>query len=88
MSDSIILTQGLELLYTGMGAVFVFLGILVVATTFMSLIAQRIFPEPTEAETKPRAHGTSVGMSSDVLRIIQAAVDAHRHAKGRVKETR
>ena len=41
-----IVSQGLELMLYGMGTVVVFLALLVVATTGMSRLIGRYFPEP------------------------------------------
>lgn len=85
MSDSMILSQGLELLYTGMGAVFVFLSILVVATTLMSSVANRFFPESEPAPAVKKARPSASAVPAEVVQVIQAAVNAHRQAKGRSK---
>ena len=73
-----ILQQGVDLMLFGMGTVFVFLTLLVIATTIMSSIVQRFFPEVAPViEPTP----TSTGGSSDDAKlhaIIKAAIDQHR----------
>ncbi len=66
-----LMTAGIELMLVGMGTVFVFLTLLVVATTLMSRIVLRISPpSPAAAE-----------LSAEELAVITAAVHAHRNKK-------
>ncbi len=60
---------GVELMLVGMGTVFVFLTLLVAATTLMSRIVLRISPPP------PAVTGD---LSEEELAVITAAVHAHR----------
>ena len=61
---------GVELMLVGMGTVFVFLTLLVAATTLMSRIVLRIAPPP------PAVAGD---LSEEELAVITAAVHAHRN---------
>jgi len=62
-----ILDQGLTLMLVGMGTVFVFLSVLVVAMSAMSAIAQRILPQ-----------GRPDSVSDDEVAAIAAAISLHR----------
>ncbi len=81
MSSSLI-EQGFNLMLFGMGTVFVFLTILIFATGFMSKLIIRYFPEKI-VETAPKKKKSAVLGATSVapatLKIIQAAVDAHRN---------
>jgi oxaloacetate decarboxylase gamma subunit len=73
-----IMQQGIDLMIFGMGTVFVFLTVLVVSMTLMSIIVQRSFPEaPEPLAVAPRA---PVGVTDPkLLAIIKAAIDKHRN---------
>ena len=64
--ESTLMNQGLELMLVGMGTVFVFLTLLVIAMSLMaSLVARRI---PAVAE----------GVTDEEVAAITAAIAAHR----------
>lgn len=66
MANSLI-NEGLTLMLVGMGTVFVFLTVLVAATTLMSRLAMRFQP------------GSAAGGDSDEeIAAITAAIAAHR----------
>ncbi len=67
-----LMTAGIELMLVGMGTVFVFLTLLVVATTLMSRIVLRISPPPPAVAAE---------LSAEELAVITAAVHAHRNKK-------
>ncbi len=69
-----LMLAGLELMLVGMGTVFVFLTLLVGATTLMSRIVVRIAP-PTVTP------GTG-GPSEEELVAISAAINLHRTKQG------
>jgi oxaloacetate decarboxylase (Na+ extruding) subunit gamma len=72
------LSFGLELMFVGMGIVFVFLAMLVVAIHVMSALVQRFFPEaPIAPSSKPVLSATSLDKS--VVAAITAAVHQHRN---------
>lgn len=72
-----IMQQGVELMLFGMGSVFVFLTVLVIATTIMSSFVQRFLPEAPEPQpAAPRA--TANVTDPKLLAVIKAAVDQHR----------
>lgn len=65
--------QGLELMLAGMGTVFVFLTLLVYATTGMSALVRR-FQSMTPAES---ATATTAATEEEVA-VITAAIARHR----------
>ena len=71
--DSLLLQDGLKLMLVGMGTVFVFLTLLVGATTAMSALAQRLQPVRPSITTNPRNDE-----SAQVVAAISAAVHLHR----------
>ena len=64
MSASIV-EQGVELMLFGMGTVILFLGLLVLATTLMSRMLARYFPEPEPAPVPVRVASTPVAGDSE-----------------------
>ena len=76
-----IMQQGADLMLNGMGTVFVFLTVLVIATTIMSSLITRYLPEPEPIVTRqPKAKPVTAASVSDprLLAVIKAAVDQHR----------
>jgi len=72
-----LMSKGVELMFAGMGIVFLFLTMLVVAINIMSALVQRFFPDaPTLAVTAT----TSVpgGIDKSIIAAITAAVHQHR----------
>jgi oxaloacetate decarboxylase gamma subunit len=65
--------QGLELMLVGMGTVFVFLTVLVLATSGMSWLALRYFPEEQQASGQAQS-----GVTLEEVAAITAAIDRHR----------
>ncbi len=79
-----IITQGLELMLYGMGTVVVFLTLLVLATTLMSRLVTRFFPEAAaeEAVTGTVAPAAPVAQDSQIVAVIAAAIRKHRSRNG------
>lgn len=75
MQQSLI-QQGVDMMLFGMGTVFTFLIVLVLAVALMSRAVSQFFPEmpPVDTETPP------AGQPVDALttKVIQAAIDQHR----------
>ena len=65
--DPSLLNQGLELMLVGMGTVFVFLTLLVIAMSVMGGIVRRVSPRAAD------------GPSDDEVAAITAAILAHRN---------
>ncbi|MGB3621532.1 oxaloacetate decarboxylase [Ketobacter sp. MCCC 1A13808] len=75
-----LLWEGVNLMVVGMGAVFVFLMLLVFTTSVMSALVARFLPQPnhpvvTETPTPARATGTD---NSTLMAVITAAIHQHR----------
>ena len=70
------MSKGIELMLAGMGIVFLFLTMLVLAINLMSSLIQRFFPEA------PSLVGTvttsSSGIDKNIVAAIAAAVHQHR----------
>lgn len=77
--DSILITQGLDLMLYGMGTVFTFLTVLVVITSTMSALVNRIVTEEVVATSAPSADSNTV--EPRLAKVIQAAIDQHRGRK-------
>ncbi len=79
MTSSDLLLEGVELMLIGMGSVFTFLVILVIATTIMSRILGRFFPEaapaPAAAAARPAA---PAAVDAETIAVIGAAIKQHR----------
>ncbi len=76
-----LLTQGLELMLYGMGTVIVFLTLLVIATTAMSGLIARYFPEAPAASARPpaaRQKGSGAEAEEELVAVISAAIARHR----------
>lgn len=80
--QSDILAQGFNLMFYGMGSVFVFLTVLVFVTWLMSTLINRFLrePEPAAAASEVLARPAQSLIDPQRLRVLQAAVDAHRKA--------
>ena len=77
--DSILISQGLDLLLYGMGTVFTFLTLLVGVTSAMSALVNRVAPDEVEAMVS--APGQTSALEPRLTHIIQAAIDQHRGRK-------
>ncbi len=77
-----IVAQGMELMLYGMGTVVLFLALLVLATTAMSGLISRYFPqpEPPPVTARERGAGKAVAPQLDpgVVAVISAAIHQHR----------
>ena len=71
-----ILVAGLELMLIGMGTVFVFLMVLVVATKTMSSLVQRFAPVPPNLAIPMMTDGSHP--SAEEVAAISAALHQHR----------
>ena len=66
-----LLSEGLTLMLAGMGTVFVFLTVLVIAMTLMSRLARQLQPATDAAEAAPTG-------ADDEIAAIAAAITEHR----------
>ena len=69
------MTSGIELMFAGMGIVFLFFTMLVVAINMMSALVQRYFPEVPVSKTVP---GITTDIDKSVVAAITAAVHQYR----------
>ncbi|MGZ8189885.1 MAG: OadG family protein [Methylococcaceae bacterium] len=68
--------SGIELMFAGMGIVFLFLAMLVVAINFMTFLVLRFFPEtPPTAITVP---SVAIGTDKTTIAAITAALHQYR----------
>ncbi len=74
-----IMEQGFDLMIFGMGAVCVFLTLLVFLTRLMSWFVNRYIPEPEQpVPVEPAKAASAVPVDPKVLAIIQGAIHQHR----------
>lgn len=76
-----IMQQGVDLMLFGMGSVFIFLTVLVIATAIMSSVVQRFFPEAPAPVVTPPARAPQGVTDPKLLAIIKGAIDQHRAKK-------
>ncbi|ODC02416.1 hypothetical protein BFW38_01530 [Terasakiispira papahanaumokuakeensis] len=77
MSPGALINEGLNLLVYGMGFVFVFLTLLVIATTGMSRLVNHFVNTDTEAESPSPQMASTEDPHLPV--VIAAALHHHRH---------
>lgn len=80
MEESGLLIEGLTLMALGMGFVFVFLTVLVIATTGMSWVVRRFTPEPVEV---PEVSRRPPARQDDGELIAVLAAALHRYRRRR-----
>ncbi|WP_411727645.1 OadG family protein [Methyloglobulus sp.] len=68
------ISSGIELMFAGMGIVFVFLTMLVVAINMMSALVQRYFPDPSL-----KIRSVPSGIDKSTVAAITAAVHQYRN---------
>lgn len=76
-NEGSLIAQGVDLMIYGMGTVFVFLGLLVVAVAALSAAVRRWLPEPAPAAAPRQATGPEP-VDGHLRAVIQAAIDRHR----------
>jgi oxaloacetate decarboxylase (Na+ extruding) subunit gamma len=72
-----LMSSGVELMFAGMGIVFLFLTMLVVAINIMSSLVQRFFPDAPIQVTTTTA--VPSGIDKSIIAAIAAAVHQHRN---------
>ena len=79
--DSLLISQGLDLMLYGMGTVFTFLTLLVGLTGLMSSAVMSFSPEePVETEVSTHQIHSAI-VDKKIVKVIQAAIDQHRGSK-------
>ena len=85
MTPSALIGEGLNLMFSGMGFVLVFLLILIWAIGVMSKLINLFFPEPQpEPKTSPNSTALSAAPTDDFERlrpVIAAAIAHHRRTQ-------
>ena len=85
MIPSALIGEGINLMFSGMGFVLVFLLILIWAIGVMSKLINRFFPEPQpEPKTSPNSTALSAAPTDDFERlrpVIAAAIAHHRRTQ-------
>jgi oxaloacetate decarboxylase gamma subunit len=72
-----LMQQGIELMLYGMGTVFTFLALLIVATTVMSILVRRfVKPEPLPVTPVPRQRAAE--NDEQLIAVIGAAIHKYR----------
>ncbi len=72
-----LMMSGIELMVVGMGIVFLFLAMLVLAMNLMSALVQRYFPDAPPAASPVRPT-SGTGTDASVIAAISAAVHQYR----------
>ena len=70
------MSNGVELMFVGMGIVFLFLTMLVGAINLMSSLVQRFFPDMPVMGIMPAVPS---GIDKTIIAAISAAVHQYRH---------
>jgi len=85
MTPSALIGEGINLMFSGMGFVLVFLLILIWAIGVMSKLINRFFPEPQpEPKNSPNSTALSAAPTDDFERlrpVIAAAIAHHRRTQ-------
>ena len=85
MTPSALIGEGINLMFSGMGFVLVFLLILIWAIGVMSKLINRFFPEPQPEPTTPQnSTALSAAPTDDFERlrpVIAAAIAHHRRTQ-------
>lgn len=85
ITPSALIGEGINLMFSGMGFVLVFLLILIWAIGVMSKLINRFFPEPQpEPKTSPNSTALSAAPTDDFERlrpVIAAAIAHHRRTQ-------
>ena len=71
-----LMSSGVELMFAGMGIVFLFLAMLVVAINIMSSLVQRFFPDTPALVVAAPVSGS---IDKSIIAAITAAVHQHRN---------
>lgn len=74
-----LIADGLSLMLFGMGFVFLFLAILVLATTAMSTIVTRFYPQTVSTSgSDPTGHSSPACDQEELIAAISGAIQMHR----------
>lgn len=73
-----LISQSIELMIYGLGTVFLFLILLVIAVQGLTACLRQWFPEPVPTRAPPQRPVGPAAVDDRTRAIIQAAVDRHR----------
>ena len=77
-----LMNEGLSLMVFGMGFVFVFLALLILATSQMSRLVQKLWPENTEKSSQIKGPSQpQSGVNDEVIAAISTAIHLHQSRK-------
>lgn len=76
MEETNLIIEGFKFMGLGMGTVFIFLIIMIIAMNIMSVIIGKFFPEPKPSEST--AVKTQENNNNKVVAAISAAIQHHR----------
>ncbi|WP_205342173.1 OadG family protein [Denitrificimonas caeni] len=85
MTSQQLLLEGVELMFFGMGLVFLFLVLLIYCIRGMSYLLERFVPEENNAATAvaaPVKAGSVQAVDNETLQAIQIAIKQHRARRG------
>lgn len=85
MTETELITEGLNLMFVGMGFVMLFLFLLILAIQLMSHLINRYFPEPLKIVEPSRSQPPQPAIPNDLERlrpVIVAAIAHHRRTQG------
>ncbi|MFZ7159426.1 oxaloacetate decarboxylase subunit gamma [Avibacterium paragallinarum] len=83
MTNAELMQEGINLMFSGMGFVLVFLLILIFAIGLMSKLVNRFFPEPVLTPPAPiKVQSTQTDDLERLRPIIVAAIAHHRRNQG------
>ncbi len=73
-----LLSEGVQLMFIGMGSVFMFLSVLVITMKLVAFLAHRFQPEPTSAKACRGATNEHFINQQEVIAVITAAISRYR----------
>lgn len=85
MTSQQLLLEGVELMFFGMGLVFLFLVLLIYCIKGMSFVLERLAPEETNVATAvptPVQKTGTQAVDAETLQAIQIAIKQHRARRG------
>lgn len=85
MTHQELLLEGVELMFFGMGLVFIFLILLIYCIQGMSLVLGRFASDENNLATavvKPKQQSGATAVDADTLQAIQIAIKQHRAGHG------
>ncbi|ADZ90037.1 OadG family protein [Marinomonas mediterranea] len=77
-----LVSEGIGLMVLGMGFVFLFLIVLIFATSYMSTLVNKLFPEVAQPATPAKAPSASAAANTvdpQIIAAISAAIHQHRN---------